>query len=136
MLTMKDKFGRLDGLKVAIVGDITHSRVARSNIQGLTKMGSSIFLAGPPTMMPPGVITSYSIHYTKLYDFTVREDGQVKTPISVESAGGNAEVSVGLALDYSGSMTSGDLTAMQAAAQTFVAGLNDIDSAEIRNNFV
>ncbi len=55
MLTMKDKFGRLDGLKVAIVGDITHSRVARSNIQGLTKMGSSIFLAGPPTMMPPGV---------------------------------------------------------------------------------
>ena len=55
MLTMKDKFGRLDGLKVAIVGDITHSRVARSNIQGLTRLGSSVFLAGPPTMMPPGV---------------------------------------------------------------------------------
>jgi aspartate carbamoyltransferase catalytic subunit len=55
MLTMKDKFGRLDGLKVAIVGDITHSRVARSNIQGLTRLGSSIFLAGPPTMVPPGV---------------------------------------------------------------------------------
>ena len=55
MLTMKDRFGRLDGLKVAIVGDITHSRVARSNIQGLTKLGSKVFLAGPPTMMPPGV---------------------------------------------------------------------------------
>ncbi|MDD2310658.1 MAG: aspartate carbamoyltransferase catalytic subunit [Desulfuromonadaceae bacterium] len=55
MLTMKDRFGRLDGLKVAIVGDITHSRVARSNIQGLTKTGSSVFLAGPPTMVPPGV---------------------------------------------------------------------------------
>ncbi|AMV72294.1 aspartate carbamoyltransferase catalytic subunit [Desulfuromonas carbonis] len=54
MLTMKDRFGRLDGLKVAIVGDITHSRVARSNIQGLTKLGSKVFLAGPPTMMPPG----------------------------------------------------------------------------------
>jgi len=54
MLTMKDRFGRLDGLKVAIVGDITHSRVARSNIQGLTKMGSQVFLAGPPTMVPPG----------------------------------------------------------------------------------
>jgi aspartate carbamoyltransferase catalytic subunit len=54
MLTMKDRFGRLDGLKVAIVGDITHSRVARSNIQGLTKLGSQVFLAGPPTMMPPG----------------------------------------------------------------------------------
>lgn len=55
LLTMKDRFGRLDGLKVAIVGDITHSRVARSNIQGLTKMGSHIFVAGPPTMVPPGV---------------------------------------------------------------------------------
>lgn len=55
MLTMKDKFGRLEGLKVAIVGDITHSRVARSNIQGLTKLGSSVFVAGPPTMIPPGV---------------------------------------------------------------------------------
>jgi aspartate carbamoyltransferase catalytic subunit len=55
MLTIRDRFGRLDGLKVAIVGDITHSRVARSNIQGLTKMGSAVFLAGPPTMVPPGV---------------------------------------------------------------------------------
>ena len=55
LLTIKDRFGRLDGLKVAIVGDITHSRVARSAIQGLTKMGSSVFLAGPPTMIPPGV---------------------------------------------------------------------------------
>lgn len=55
LLTMKDHFGRLDGLKVSIVGDITHSRVARSNIQGLTKLGSSVYLAGPPTMVPPGV---------------------------------------------------------------------------------
>jgi len=55
LLTMKDRFGRLDGLKVAIIGDITHSRVARSNIQGLTKLGSHVFVAGPPTMVPPGV---------------------------------------------------------------------------------
>ena len=55
MLTIKDRYGRLDGLKVAIVGDITHSRVARSDIQGLTKMGSHVYLAGPPTMMPPSV---------------------------------------------------------------------------------
>jgi aspartate carbamoyltransferase catalytic subunit len=55
MLTIKEKFGRLDGLKVAIVGDVTHSRVARSGIYGLTTMGSQIFLAGPPTMMPPGI---------------------------------------------------------------------------------
>ncbi len=55
MLTIRDRFKRLDGLKVAIVGDITHSRVARSNIHGLTKTGSQIYLAGPPTMMPPGI---------------------------------------------------------------------------------
>ncbi|HKZ17271.1 MAG TPA: aspartate carbamoyltransferase catalytic subunit [Geobacteraceae bacterium] len=55
MLTMREKFGRLDGLKVAIAGDITHSRVARSNIYGLTKMGAHVFLAGPPTMMPIGI---------------------------------------------------------------------------------
>ena len=55
LLTIKDRYGRLDGLKVAIVGDITHSRVARSDIQGLTKMGSRVYLAGPPTMMPPAV---------------------------------------------------------------------------------
>lgn len=55
MLTIKDRYGRLDGLKVAIVGDITHSRVARSDIAGFTMMGSQVFLAGPPTMMPPGV---------------------------------------------------------------------------------
>jgi len=54
MLTMRQKFGRLDGLKVAIVGDVSHSRVARSNIQGLTKMGSHVCLAGPPTMIPAG----------------------------------------------------------------------------------
>ncbi|GFO55224.1 aspartate carbamoyltransferase [Geomonas sp. Red276] len=55
MLTMRQKFGKLEGLKVAIVGDITHSRVARSDIYGLTKMGASIFVAGPPTMMPIGI---------------------------------------------------------------------------------
>lgn len=55
MLTMRQKFGKLDGLKVAIVGDITHSRVARSGIYGLTTMGSHVFLAGPPTMMPVGI---------------------------------------------------------------------------------
>jgi aspartate carbamoyltransferase catalytic subunit len=55
MMTMREKLGTLEGLKVAIVGDITHSRVARSNIYGLTKMGAKVFLAGPPTLIPPGV---------------------------------------------------------------------------------
>jgi len=55
MLTIRQHLGTLAGLKVAIIGDITHSRVARSNIFGLTKMGSQVFLAGPATMMPPGI---------------------------------------------------------------------------------
>ncbi|MDA8140363.1 MAG: aspartate carbamoyltransferase catalytic subunit [Desulfobacteraceae bacterium] len=57
MLTIRQHKGRLEGLKVAIVGDITHSRVARSNTVGLTKMGAQIVLAGPPTMMPKGIET-------------------------------------------------------------------------------
>ncbi len=50
--TMKEKMGRVDGLKVAIVGDILHSRVAKSNIYLLTKFGADIRLIGPPTLLP------------------------------------------------------------------------------------
>jgi aspartate carbamoyltransferase catalytic subunit len=57
MLTIREAKGRLDGLKVAIVGDITHSRVARSNIHGLAKMGSEVTVAGPATMLPPQLET-------------------------------------------------------------------------------
>ncbi len=53
--TMREKKGRIDGLKVAIIGDIMHSRVARSNIWGLTKLGASVTIAGPATMMPAEV---------------------------------------------------------------------------------
>jgi len=52
MLTMEDRFGKIEGLRVLIVGDILHSRVARSNIFGLKKMGAHVTLAGPPTLLP------------------------------------------------------------------------------------
>ena len=52
MFTILEKKGRLGGLRVAIIGDILHSRVARSNIWGLQKMGADVCVAGPPTMMP------------------------------------------------------------------------------------
>jgi aspartate carbamoyltransferase catalytic subunit len=55
LMTIRQKKGRLAGLKVAIVGDIAHSRVARSNIYGLTKMGASVTLAGPAMMLPMGI---------------------------------------------------------------------------------
>jgi len=55
MFTIKQKKGTLDGLKVAIIGDILHSRVARSNIWGLTAMGAEVRVAGPSTLMPPDI---------------------------------------------------------------------------------
>lgn len=53
MLTVQEAKGRLAGLKVAIIGDIAHSRVARSNIHGFTKMGAEVVVTGPATMLPP-----------------------------------------------------------------------------------
>lgn len=55
MFTIKEKKGRIAGLKIAIIGDIAHSRVARSNIYGLTKLGAEVRLVGPPALIPPEV---------------------------------------------------------------------------------
>ncbi len=52
MMTMIEKKGSIKGLKVAIIGDVKHSRVARSNIYGLKKLGAEVALAGPSTLMP------------------------------------------------------------------------------------
>ncbi|MEO8476599.1 MAG: aspartate carbamoyltransferase catalytic subunit [Actinomycetota bacterium] len=66
LYTMREKLGRLEGLRVAIVGDVLHSRVARSLSFGLVKMGADVTLIGPPTLIPPdapqwGVSVSYDI---------------------------------------------------------------------------
>jgi len=55
MFTIRERKGELAGLKVAIVGDIAHSRVARSNIYGLTKMGANVTLCAPSTLIPQGI---------------------------------------------------------------------------------
>ena len=55
MLTIKEKKGHIDGLKVAIIGDIKHSRVVRSNIYGLTKLGADVSVGGPSTLIPQGM---------------------------------------------------------------------------------
>jgi aspartate carbamoyltransferase catalytic subunit len=55
LYTMREQRGQIAGLRVAIIGDIKHSRVARSNIWGLTKLGAEVVVAGPPTMIPPDV---------------------------------------------------------------------------------
>jgi aspartate carbamoyltransferase catalytic subunit len=55
MLTLRDQFGRIDGLKVCIVGDVLHSRVARSNIWGLAKMGAEVGVCGPRSLLPSAI---------------------------------------------------------------------------------
>ena len=79
MFTIKRHKGRLDGLKVAIVGDVLHSRVARSNIFGLHTMGAEVALCAPPTLMPAQM-----------------EELGVKTYTRVEEAIEGADVVMGL----------------------------------------
>jgi len=55
LFTMREKKGQIQDLEVAIVGDIYHSRVARSNIWGLTKLGARVRVCGPQTLMPPDI---------------------------------------------------------------------------------
>ncbi len=54
LFTLRQKLGSMDGKKIAIVGDVLYSRVARSDILGLVKMGADVVLCGPPTLMPAG----------------------------------------------------------------------------------
>ncbi len=66
IFTIREKRKTLEGIKVCLVGDILHSRVARSNIWGLTKLGAKVTVCGPPTLIPPqieklGVKVSYDL---------------------------------------------------------------------------
>ena len=56
MMSIKEKFGKIKGLKIAVVGDILHSRVARSNIYGLLKMGAKVMICGPPNLIPKKIV--------------------------------------------------------------------------------
>lgn len=84
MMTMKEKKGRIAGLKVAIIGDITHSRVARSNIYGLSKMGAQVVVAGPATMMPRDIEQMGVKAYTKLEDAITDADVVMMLRIQLE----------------------------------------------------
>jgi aspartate carbamoyltransferase catalytic subunit len=62
--SMQEKTGKLEGLKVAIIGDIMHSRVALSNIYLLKKMGAEITIAGPPTLIPKYIQEAFGVNVT------------------------------------------------------------------------
>ena len=70
--TIRERKRRLDGLKVAIVGDLLHSRVLRSNILLLTKMGADVWVCGPPTLMPAG-IRRFGVTATSSVDAAVKD---------------------------------------------------------------
>jgi len=55
LFTVRERKKKIEGLKIAIVGDIRHSRVARSDIYGFSKLGAEVFVVGPATMIPPGI---------------------------------------------------------------------------------
>ena len=66
MMSIQEKFGKIKGLNIAIIGDIYHSRVARSNIYGLVTMGANVTVCGPPNLIPQeiselGVNINYNI---------------------------------------------------------------------------
>ncbi|RPI03331.1 MAG: aspartate carbamoyltransferase catalytic subunit [Calditrichaeota bacterium] len=63
MMTLREKWGTLKGKKVAIIGDIRHSRVAGSNMRGLVTMGAEVLVCGPRTLIPPG-IEEMGVHVT------------------------------------------------------------------------
>jgi aspartate carbamoyltransferase catalytic subunit len=84
LFTVREKKGRLAGLKVAIVGDILHSRVARSNIYGFTKMGAEVHLSGPRTMMPAEVERMGVRWHTGLHEVIPQADVIMMLRIQLE----------------------------------------------------
>jgi len=71
-LTIRERKGRLRGLKVAIVGDLLHSRVLRSNIHLLTKMGADVWVCGPPTLVP-AEMSRFGVRVTSFVDEAVAD---------------------------------------------------------------
>ena len=82
MFTMQEKKGSLEGLKVAIVGDVFHSRVARSNLWGLTKMGAKVWLAAPETLMPIQMAKSGAVITNDIRDAV--ENADVVMPLRIQ----------------------------------------------------
>jgi aspartate carbamoyltransferase catalytic subunit len=88
MMTVSQEKGRIEGLTVAIIGDIAHSRVARSNIYGFTKLGAEVRVAGPPTMLPVGVESLGVKAYTSLREVLDGADVVMALRIQLERLNG------------------------------------------------
>ncbi len=84
MFTMLEKKGSIEGLKVAIVGDITHSRVVRSNIYGLKKLGAEVTVGGPATLVPQGIEQMGVKVFTTVHEAIVGADVVMGLRIQLE----------------------------------------------------
>ena len=89
LYTIKSHFGKIKGIKIVIVGDILHSRVARSNLWGLTIMGAKVVLCAPPTLMPSDLLNGR--HLTPQHPFS-----SVEIEPNIEHALKNADVIMAL----------------------------------------
>lgn len=97
LFTVRSSFGRLDGLKVVIVGDIQHSRVARSNIWGFTKMGAQVVLCAPPTLLPPRVEEAFALDQRRAAPAEVGASAGGAAPRSAALTSSDLSVAHGLA---------------------------------------
>ncbi|MCK6471724.1 MAG: aspartate carbamoyltransferase catalytic subunit [Planctomycetes bacterium] len=73
IFTIREKLGKVEGKTVAILGDIRHSRVARSNAHGLRKLGARVILAGPPTLVPPAIGKALGVEVSHDIDAVVEQ---------------------------------------------------------------
>jgi aspartate carbamoyltransferase catalytic subunit len=89
LLTVRQEKGRIDGLTVAIVGDILHSRVARSNIYGFSKLGAEVRVAAPPTLLPAAVETLGVKAFTSLREAIEGADVVMALRIQTERLAGS-----------------------------------------------
>ncbi|MHC4249766.1 MAG: aspartate carbamoyltransferase catalytic subunit [Planctomycetota bacterium] len=88
MFTLRERFGKVEGLEVAIVGDIRHSRVARSNCFGLVTCGAKVTLVAPPAWMPEGAETLGAAVSHSIDDVLPRMDAVMALRIQKERLGG------------------------------------------------
>ena len=115
MYTMRGHFGRVEGLKVVIVGDVLYSRVARSNLWGLTKMGADVTLCAPPTLIPQDMLNGF-------IDTPGHPFASVKIENDVEKALEGADVVYALRLQLE-RQRAGHLPSLREYSRTY--GINE-----------
>jgi aspartate carbamoyltransferase catalytic subunit len=89
LLTVRERLGTIAGLTVAIVGDVLHSRVARSNLHALRTLGATVRLVGPPTLVPPELARLGAEVFTNLHEGVRDADVIMMLRIQRERQGAN-----------------------------------------------